>query len=83
MEQPMQAPSAGQTPPSEFSGQKYNPDQNSVKHYKAGKKPGKPKNQKKKIEKQLDGAASVKTDGNKYSNGRQPDYVQASVFKNK
>jgi len=40
MEAPAQAPAQGQTPPSEFSGQKYNPDANSVKHYKAGKKPG-------------------------------------------
>jgi len=46
MEAPAQA--QGQTPPSEFSGQKYNPDANSVKHYKAGKKPGgKPKKKKK------------------------------------
>ncbi len=44
----MEAPAQGQTPPSSFSGQKYNPDQNSVKHYKAGKKPGgKPKKKKK------------------------------------
>ena len=57
MEAPAQAPAQGQTPPSEFSGQKYNPDANSVKHYKAGKKPG--------------GKAKKK----------QPDYVQASVFK--
>ncbi len=72
---------SGQEASSVFSGQKYNPEQNTRTHYKAGNKP--PKKQKKKLEKQLDGAASVKTDGNKYSNGRQPDYVQASVFKKK
>jgi len=66
-----------------FSGQKYNPEQNTRTSYKAGNKPPKKKNQKKKMEKQLDGAAVVKTDGNKYSDGKQPDYVQASVFKKK
>ena len=38
-----------QAPQSSFSGQKYNPEQNTVTHYKAGKKPGgKPKKKKKK-----------------------------------
>ena len=83
----MTGPSGSQAP-SSFSGQKYNPEQNTTTSYKAGN--GKPKKKrknettpKKNVEKQLDGAAVVKADKNKYSNGRQPDYMQASVFKKK
>ncbi len=69
-------------PQSVFSGSTYGDGSNSTSgpntttSYKAGN--GGPRKKKKK---QVVGAGSVKTDGNKYSDGRQPDYVQASVFK--
>ena len=91
MEEPMQASVGGSSAPSSFSGQKYNPSQNTTTHYKAGNNGSKKKKRKdeksatpkKNVEKQLDGAAVVKADKNKYSNGKQPDYMQASVFKKK
>ena len=86
MEQATQGPSGESSAPSSFSGQKYNPSQNTTTHYKAGN--GKPKKKKKSdkksdSKKKIDGVVSVKTDKNKYSNGIQPDYAQASVFKKK
>ncbi len=76
-------PAQGQQAQSVFSGQKYNPDQNTTTHYKAGNGNGKKKKQSKcsAAKKKIDGAVVVKADKNKYSNGRQPDYMQASVFK--
>jgi len=73
---------------SAFSGQTYSPEQNTVTHYKAGNNNGKPKKKKKSdkksdSKKKIDGVVSVKTDKNKYSDGMQPDYAQASVFKKK
>ena len=84
MESGSSVPVSGSQANSVFSGQKYNPDQNTVTHYKAGngngkkKKSGNKKTGKKK--KTPIGAAVVKSDGKKY-NEKQPDYVQASVFK--
>ena len=69
------------SPSSVFSGHTYGNGSdstsgaNTTASYKAGN--GGPKKKKKKVV----GAGSVKTDGNKYSDGRQPDYAQASVFK--
>ena len=75
---------SGSGAPSSFSGQKYDESQNTRTHYKAGNHGSKKKKNKKSDEKKkVDGVVSIKADKNKYSNGKQPDYMQASVFKKK
>ncbi len=84
METAPQSPAAGNNTPSSFSGQKYDESQNTRTHYKAGNNGSKKKkNKKSDKKKKVDGVVSIKADKNKYSNGKQPDYMQASVFKKK